>query len=224
MARQTVRKPIPWIMKSSAIVSSWSWETEHFIATVLAEGLSERKMYTWKIADKSSGHPVPFESNTTGSFDESVEELLDVIGKAYDRKLGYQAYAGTLATTFKVFDGRKIDFGPIIGRNVTMYIKNDADLDDDIILNGQLDVDHYDITIHTSDNTLTRVPPSYVKIINDEFSLSNALDENEINGRVSKNGKIFQGDWQRGCTGKPGFNPHTVVHGPGDQFCPIHQV
>lgn len=218
------RTPIPWVHKQNPLVTSWVWETDHFIVTIYAEGISHKKMFNWKINDKSHGVPVPFDSSDAASFNASVEAALEVIGKSYPRNLGYQEYAGSLATTFKLNDGRSLDLSSLIGETVSLVAQNDSDLHEDILLTGMLDIEHYDVTIRTGESTVARVTPSYIKDIRREFGMTSALDELGNSVKASKNRRIFYEEWRRGCTGKPGFNAGTVEHTPNDPFCPIHNI
>lgn len=221
---KTTRKSIPWAMKSSALLNSWKWETPHFEVVILAEGIGEKKMYSWKIYDKSNGQPSLFETNVVADFAFAVDEVLEVIGKAYDRALGYQEYAGSLATTFKIFDNRTIDFARAIGRTVTVKIRNNDDAADDIILSGQLDVEHYDILLYSGEDAVTRIPPNYIKYLSEEFSQLDMLGMLEVTKTPSKTGRMVDGPWVKGCTGKPNILNTKVMHSPNSGYCPIHGI
>lgn len=219
------RKAVPWIHRSNPLVTSWVWETPHFTATIFSEGLTEKKMFNWKVSDKSSGSPVPFDSSTAKDFNEATQTLLEVIGKSYDRVLGYQEYAGDLATSFKVYDGRNIDLGVLIGDTVTISVLNVENEYDDLLLTGQLDISHYEVTLKTDDELIVSINPAYIKGIKREFSPTEVLDELAITASASSRGKrIFYDEWRPGCTGKAGFNQGTTEHKPNDPFCPVHNI
>lgn len=227
MARKfSPRKAIPWIHRTNPLVTSWVWETDHFVATIFSEGLGAgKKMFNWKINDKSSGASVPFESSASKDFNEAVEGLLEVIGKSYDRVLGYQEYSGDLATTFTVFTGQKIDLSPLIGETITLLIYNEHDELNDIMISGQFDISHYDIVLQADDQTTVKINPAYVKSIKKEYNLNEMIDELDKASKTASRGRrIFYEEWRKGCTGRPGFNPGTTEHSIGDPFCSIHNV
>jgi len=216
------REHIPWDHVTNPLVSSWVWETEHFIVTIFAEGLNVKKMYNWKINDKSSGRPVPFDSAPAASFQASVDAAVEVIAKSYPRELGYQAYAGELATTFTIHDGRKLDFATLIGNSVTLTARN-AD-GQNTLLNGIFDIRNYDITIQTDESTISIIPPERIIDISKEYGSMSVLDSLTKNVKSTRNKRIFYEEWRKGCSGRPGFNPGTVEHGPADEFCGIHNI
>lgn len=222
MIRNTARKPIPWIHNQNPLVTSWMWETDHFIVTIYAEGLTSRKLYNWKINDKSSGRPVPFDSAGVESFAASVDAAVEVIAKSYPRELGYQEYAGELATTFTVSDGRRVDLGKIIGDSV--IIRAHDGYGGEQLIMGTFDIRNYDISIQTGENELVIVPPEKVIDIQKEYGSTSVLNSLGNDIKSTKNKRIFHDEWRKGCTGKPGFNPGTVMHSPNDPFCPIHNI
>lgn len=223
MNNKLKREPIPWVHKINPLVTSWTWETEHFIVVIYAEGLSEKKMYHWKISDKSSGQPVPFDSNQEVSFNACVDSVLEVIGKSYNRRLGYLAYAGDLATTFIIHDGRKLDLSPIVGQQVVVTLL-DPDTNLEVQINGMFDIENYDAIVKTDEMSEARIAPISIIDIHKEFSSGSVLDSLTNQVKTSRAGRIIYEEWKKGCTGRPGFNPGTVEHSPGDKYCPIHNL
>jgi hypothetical protein len=215
------KQPIPWEHKSSAVVSSWTWTTTHFTVSIFAEGLSSRKMYNWKILDKSTGFPRPFDNGMAMSFNEAVEALLEVIGKGYARELGYLAYAGKFATTFQISDGKKYDFAGVIGESVVARVI-DAE-GSETVVTGLFDIHHYDFIISNGDNAMT-VPPLKVIDILREFGMTSLIKTTSEEPTRSRTGRIVHEEWRKGCTGKPGFRPGTTQHPPNAPYCSIHRI
>ena len=216
------RKSIPWSHHTNPLVSSWIWETPHFILTIFAEGLSSKKMYNWKINDLSQGYSVPFDSAPAESFQASVDAAIEIIAKSYPRELGYQAYAGELATSFIIADGRKLNFASIVGESVILTART-ADGEDSII-NGLFNIRNYDILIQTGEDTGVIVPPERIVDVKKEFGSMSILDSLANNVKSTRNKRIFYQEWTKGCSGRPGFNPGTVEHGPNDPYCSIHNI
>lgn len=217
------RKPIPWLHRSNPLVTSWIWDTPHFTVTIYAEGTNVKKMYHWKINDKSSGAPVPFDSSDGDSFNDCVDMVLEVIGKSYKRSFGYQEYAGALATTFKISGGRELDLSSLIGENVTLTARSDAS-SESVLISGMFDIEHYEVVIRTGETSIAKVTPSYIIDIHKEFGIASAIDEIDNQVKASKNKSIVYEEWQRGCTGKVGFNVGTVEHSSNGPYCPVHRL
>jgi hypothetical protein len=217
-----VRQPISWVHRSNPLITSWIWETPHFVLTIFAEGLNVKKMYNWKINDKSKGFPVPFDSAPAESFQASVDAAVEVIAKSYPRELGYQAYAGDLATTFTVGNGRRINFASLIGDMVVLTARNANN--EDTLITGIFDIRNYDIVIQTGEATGVVIPPERVMAIHKEFGSTNVLDTLASDVKSSRNKRIFHEEWRKGCSGKPGFNAGTVEHAPNDPYCSIHNI
>lgn len=220
------RTPVPWIHQTNPLVTTWTWETSHFKALIIAEGLpAGKKMFSWKITDKTSGHPTPFDSSTAKDYRDAAEQVLEAIGKGYERILGYGDYAGELTTTFAVYDGRKVNLGPLIGEQVTLRVHDVSTPNNDMLITGQFDVQHHDICIYDGNGNATYVPPSYLKSIRREFSPAEAIEElwQEQQGR-SPGMRVFHTEWRKGCTGKAGFREGTTEHSTNDPFCPIHNI
>lgn len=216
--------PIPWDHKASAIVSSWTWTTPHFSVTIFAEGLQTKKMYNWKVLDLTSGTAVPFDSGVAYSFSEATDNILELIGKSYAPELGYQAYAGALATTFTIYDGKKYDFQPAIGEQVIARVYNAEGLE--ISLTGLFNIQNYDFTLRSSGQDII-IPPLKVIDILKEFGMSSIIktqQEEDVAPGRTRSGRIVYEEWRKGCTGKPGFKPGTTIHPIGAQYCSIHGV
>lgn len=222
----THRTPVPWVHTSNTLVTTWTWETPHFKALIISEGLTGgRRMFSWKVTDKSNGNNTPFDSSTARDYKEASESVLEAIGKGYDRGLGYADYAGSLATTFPVFDGRKINLGPLIGETVTLQVYNVELPSDDLLITGQFDVHHHDVAVYDGNGNVTYVPPAYIKSIRREFSPAEALQDLwDSQESHSKGMRVFKTEWSRGCTGKPGFRQGTTEHSMNDPFCPVHNI
>lgn len=222
MSKKIPQEPVPWIHKPSSLASSWTWDTPHFTVTIFAEGMMSKPMYNWKISDKSSGFSKPFENGIELSFAQAVNGVLEVIGKSYPRTLGYQAYAGALATTFTIADGKKYDFGSVIGETVILKAL-DAD-NREVTITGIFDIIHYEFAVSYGDSQLM-IPPSQVVDVLKEFGRSSLIkyDRNSEPTRTST-GRIVHEEWQKGCTGKPGFRPGTTVHPPDAPYCSIHNI
>jgi hypothetical protein len=219
-----VKKRIPWDFSESTLISVWLWNTEHFEARIFAEGKNDRKAYSWKIVDKTQGLEIPFDSNMVASFAEAQTEIIEVIGKSYDPRLGYQAYAGELATTFAIADGTRFDFGPIRGASVVVkYVDKEGE---ERVAVGSIQIDHYDILVVQDATTALRLPPNKIRDINEEFSSISYLQQKREDQKYRPQGRkgVMRAEYKRGCTGHPGIEPGTVVHTSGDPYCPVHNV
>lgn len=210
------RKPVPWILLNNPVLKSWTWDTEHFDAVILAMG--NVNSYSWKVVDKSGSEPVQLEFGETRTFTEAEEEVLEIISKSYPIRCGYHAYAGDLATSFIVKNGKKVDFAPYVGSNVILEIFNKKNPEQTSILVGTLTISHFNLELKTERDSTLVIPPSFIIDVKKEF------DPTAMQERKPKVGsrRVFQEEWRKGCTGAPGYVAGTVVHNPNDAFCPIH--
>lgn len=214
------RTSIPWAHTSSAIISLWVWETPHFVVTISREGMSVKKMFNWKIVDKSTGVSQNFESGPDVSFESAVDTALEIIAKAYPRELGYQQYAGELATTFTVANGRRYNFASAIGENVIVRALDENN--EEQLYTGLFDTQNYSFIVSSGNKDVTMIPPGRVLDVVKEFGMSSFLQTSPtVNKKMSR---TVNAEWVPGCTGQPGYRANTVTHSSNTKFCPIHQV
>ena len=210
------KKPIPWIFKDSALFKSWSWTTEHFDARILMTAGASSP--TWRIVDKSGSDKVELGMGEEQGFPTAQDAVLELIGKAYPVKCGYGAYAGDLATTFIIKNGKKVNFAPYIGSNVILNAYNKNNPKRPVVLIGVLSVSHFNIELKTDRNNVLVVPPAFIIDLQKEFEPSQMIEFKAKNSAQ----RLFREEWRKGCTGSPGYLAKTVIHNPNDDFCPIH--
>ena len=157
------RKPVPWDYTDNGIFKIWKWVTEHFIAEIIAEGeIGAGASYSWSITEKKDGKKYLFEQSMATSFREAELEIVEMISKSWDRKLGYSEYAGDLATTFEIYGGRKINLEPFLGEHVRITFNEDNGLQIKI---GLLGLKNYSILLKLDNNQILVIPPAKVKDI-----------------------------------------------------------
>ena len=200
---------IPWIHSSSEFGSVWIWETRNFIVTVNG---SEQSCY-YVITNKSQKEQNmrPFADGRAGTFQEAEELIRETIGKAYNPNLGYQGYAGYLATTFRISTGQKLDLGQYINKDVEVKVVNSLGKTDSYF--GVASVKNYEFMV-TKDNKVTKIPPAYIReVIIPEKIVQKTLP--------SISYRIFSGHVTQDCNGIIGKMEGTVEHYSGR--CPIHE-
>lgn len=221
--RKIIRNPVPWTFYQTPFATTWTWETEHFIATIYQEGLGEQKMFSWKLNDKvaMNGTAVPFDGSATINFMQAQEAVLEVIAKAYNRSLGYHAFAGNLATTFQISGGRQMDFAGLIGNRVELEAYTGEGKETSTVI-GVFDINHYDFSLKVDENDIVYVSPAYVidiRDMNSGHTLLTAMQE----AMEALARRVVDEEWKPGCTGRAGYREGTTEHRSGDLFCPIHQ-
>lgn len=200
---------IPWSHSSSDFGSVWTWETTHFIVTVNG---GERSCY-YVISSKSMDGepPKPFSDGQAATFEQAELMIREAIGKGYSPNLGYQHFAGSLATTFIISTGVKIDLGAYSGHEIEVKVFNKSG--DNEVYTGIASIQHYDLVI-TKNSQAVRIPPSYIQSI----SFPNKIVPVELPSRLNR---IISGYIEKDCNGKPGFIEGTVEH--YGLLCPIHE-
>lgn len=207
--------PIPWQLSEHGKYIMYFWPTRHFEATIQSDGT---KNFFWNIEDLSQGAAKPFLSGHNSSFKEAENEIKGFIGKSYETKDGYRPYAGKAATTFRIFNGREVDFGPLESKKAIVTVKLDATTER--TFSGVLHVSHYELQISPEYGNAQSVPPSHIVSIKSEYGGTDlAVDDNKMNNKTIR---TYEGSYKQGCTGRAGFMENTVEHSPNDGWCPIH--
>lgn len=210
------RKAIPWIFKTNPLMKSWSWNSDHFDATIM--GSPGSPVATWRVVDKSGSTPTQIGMGEDDTFLAAQDSVLELVSKSYPTKCGYTAYAGDLATTFNIKNGKRVDLSTYVGSQVIVEAFNKKDPSRNTILMGTLSVSHFNVELKTDQNRVLVIPPAFIINIKKEF------DSSEMSERKEKLGvqRLFKEEWRRGCTGSPGYITKTVIHNPNDEFCSIH--
>lgn len=212
---------IPWRLGEDPNISLWLWETDYFKAKIQTD--SHRKSFSWEVFDLSQGYESTLADGFQHNYRSAEEAVREVIGKSYPPALGFQKYAGHHATTFKIFTGEKIDFGPMEATSVVLTVRV-ADKKTGQIkernISGMLHVIHYTIEISPEHGATMRIPPSRIVAIKKEFGGYAKPKEDDS---LAKGLRIYPGKVSVGCTGKPGMLPNTVEHSTRAPHCAIHE-
>lgn len=211
---------IPWRLDTSSNISLWRWETDHFRAKIQTD--AHRVNFLWDIDDISQGRFTPLADGHTGSFRESEDLVREIVGKSYKPTLGYAGYSGRFATTFTIFTGEKIDFGPMQSTKVFLQVRVAEGTGIKVKRYiGRLSIDHYDIRLTPEHGNPVKVPPSRIVSVQQEFGGTvQAVQDEDALGKTLR---IYPGALTTGCTGKPGFMDNTVEHPSRSPRCPIHE-
>lgn len=207
--------PIPWQLSDHGDYVMYFWPTLHFEATIQTDGT---KNFFWNIDDISQGEARPFMSGHNSSLKDAEKEIKGFIGKSYEAKDGYKQYAGKEATTFTIFDGTEVDFGPLESKKIIVVVKLDAV--NQRKLSGILHISHYDLHITPEYGNAQSIPPNHIVSIQSEYGGTDlTAGQNKRNNTTIR---TYEGVWKNGCSGKAGFMENTVEHSPNDAWCPIH--
>lgn len=155
------RKPVPWIYTENALFKNWMWETPHFTVKIIGEGdpLQGGAVFTWSISEKTEKGSFVFESSTSRSFREAELEIVEIIGKSWDKKLGYAEYAGELATTFSIRGGEKLNFEPYLGEHVELSFINGSKQES---RSGIFAIRHYKTLLKLDNGKVIEIPPAII--------------------------------------------------------------
>ena len=207
-------RAIPWVFTDAPYLKLWTWRTPHFEARVTADFNS----YAWEILDlMATTDPtgVLLTEGRTGDFATAENEVRETIAKSYPTRLGYQTYAGPLATTFTLATGQRVDLGVFTGVRCIVTVKfPDASLH---TYYGDVRIVNYDLRLTQESGQTLAIQPTHITSIIAEAGPTSINSQSSYTGL----GRIYRGRMMAGCTGKPGYLPDTIDHvGP---ICGIHE-
>ncbi len=223
--------PIPWHFTDMPGVLQWTWLTPHFVATIRGEefsgdGVEEGKrhvrFYRWEVGDMivpQQGTPRLLIEGSATTFEEADEHIREHVGKAYDPSLGYRAYAGSLAYTFTLATGERVDVREFVGTHCSLRVLT-ADRGEQLVA-GDFDVRNYEFCLTTATDVMCVVPEHVLKITNRSEAAEKAAKVTRLDSYVGI-GRIYAEEKRPGCTGRPGYHPGTVDHA-GAPRCPLHE-
>lgn len=166
---RSIREPIPWTMKQSPSFATWEWTTPHLSITIIGEGPETSRIFHWKIYDVSEGKRSMFDEGDGVSFNECVDQAIEIVAKSWPRHYDYSKYAGHLAYTFKIGEGSLVNFESLIGKECVLVVKGNDGLP--LHITGSIDIKHYDIVINKNSQTIV-IPPSRIMDIRSGFGKS----------------------------------------------------
>lgn len=233
-ARAAVLPPIPWVYSDAPGILMWTWVTDHFVAAIrgaqasvdpaLAGGADRIvRSYAWELCDlvrRQQDLPRLLIEGTCSSFDEAEGLVREHVGKAYDTRLGYGLFAGPLATTFTIADGRRVDVGDLVGQRCTVTVLVEGGAQASVA--GDLSVHHYRWRLRDGDDVY-EITPEHVVEVRHRSQAADRAATVVSNQTYLGFGRIYRDEWTRGCTGAPGFDQGTVDH-VGAPRCPLHEV
>ena len=235
---------IPWSFTDSLGLLQWSWVTEHFVVRIVGEevdvsfrdgvhravaaelpGVSGQRFvraYTWSVCDLIRTHqglPRVLVEGSASSFDQGSDVAREHVGKLYDPRLGYQRFAGALATTFTISTGDRIDVSSLIGTQCSVTVLLASGGEETVV--GDFSVDHYSWQLTTPAAVIKVVPEHVLRIANRSEAAVRAHDVVYLQS-YSGVGRIYHEETRPGCTGRPGFVVGVVDHA-GAPRCPLHE-
>ena len=213
---------VPWLFEENPLLSLWIWRTPHFEAKIQTD--SNANQFSWEITDLSQGAPYPLSDGFELAFRDAEFAVREIIGKSYPAKLGYKKFAGSLATTFKIFTGERIDFGPMEATQVILTVRTLNKKTNQIVertIAGKLKIHNYVLEVSPDHGQTVRIPPTHILSVQREYGgHAQEKKDNPLNNRLLR---IFEGTVTLGCTGQPGMLPNTVEHPSRAPLCPVHE-
>lgn len=228
-------EPIPWSFTDEPGLLQWAWVTEHFSARIsgtevagsadhdIAGRRRHVRSYHWELGDlirTHQGMPRMLVEGTSASFEDAEAAIREHVGKCYDPRLGYRAFAGPLAFTYTLATGERVDVSGFVGTRCTVTVLR-ADRSQQSVI-GDFDVHHYRWRIR-SEGDLLEVVPEHVVAITNRSEAAERATAIAYASTYSGIGRIYQEEFRSGCTGRPGFTASTVDHA-GAARCPLHEA
>lgn len=215
----THHTPVPWDFTPGDVINIWSWTTEHFHVQINA---GENGPYNWAVHDliqPDGDMPRFLAEGQTSTFGEAEDAVREQIGKTYPTRLGYDGYAGSLATTFTIATGERIDFGPMVGQETTISIR---------LPNGQtrtyvgfVHIHHHTLRLRSDKSGTLQINPAHITMVGSAYGAYVRGKALSANKGLLGYGRMYSGEWSPGCTGVMGYLPETVDH--TGEPCPVHE-
>ncbi len=217
--------PIPWVFTDESGILQWTWLTDHLVARIsgtsaMVDGQRHVASYGWELCDRMTavdGLPRLLIEGRAGTFDEAERAVREHVGKAYDPRLGYRAYAGGEATTFTLGTGERRDLASYLGSRCSLTVRESGAAT--VMVVGDLSVRHYSLVVRDGAVARDVIPEHVVHI--DHVGPGGPGGGMSLSS-VESGGRLLRQEWSPGCTGRPGFDVGTVDHG-GAAPCPIHE-
>jgi hypothetical protein len=206
-------RAIPWAFLNHEVMKMWVWRTEHFEVRVSAAYNS----YNWVVTDFMRSTEGRFlAEGTTRDFHETEDAVREIIGKSYPPKYGYMEYAGSLAYTFTIATGERIDFSQFLGHRTIVTVRTPQGQEKSFA--GSVRPVHYEVHVSPGAGSAVKIQPSHIIKVTAE---SGRPTRTAAQATYTGVGRIYSGPIVRGCNGRPGFLPDTTDH-TGDA-CPVHE-
>ena len=207
--------PIPWRYVDTELRKIWMWDSTHFEVKVTAEANS----FYWELSDLVVAHDGEarfLAEGRSNSFATAERELREAIGKSYPAQFGYAPYAGSLATTFTLATGTRVDLGEYNGQRSVVTVRLPSGSTQTVV--GYTKVVHYELHMETGSGSLVKIQPAHIARIVREGGGGASDASTSYTGM----GRIYRGSPSGDCNGKAGFLPNTIDHVSTEQ-CPSHE-
>ena len=164
------------------------------------------RSYAWDLSDlirTNQGLPRLLVEGTSPPFEEAEELVREHVGKCYDPRLGYRRFAGSLAFTFTLSTGERVDVAEYIGTRcaVTVLMPDRSER----TVTGDFDVSHYKWRLASPEEVLEIVPEHVMRITNRSEAAERATAITR-NDRYSGIGRMYREEPKPGCTGTAGVH------------------
>ncbi len=232
MSDGAVTQAVPWTFTDAPGLLQWTWVTEHFVARINgsevadAEGLGGRRIvraYHWELSDlmrTNQGMPRLLVDGSSSTFEDAEAAVREHVGKCYDARLGYRRFSGTLAFTYTLATGERIDVSPFVGTPCSVTVLQPDGTSQTVT--GDFEVHHYRWRLRTTDGMLEIVPEHATRVTNRSIAAEKAAAI-AYSSTYTGIGRMYREEPRPGCTGRAGFTVGTVDHA-GAPPCPIHEV
>lgn len=197
---------VPWDFAEGI----WTWTTRHFRAKIINDG----RGFGWAVEGvdvPEDGVAALTREGRAPDFDAARKQVLETVGKAYPRSLGYGDFVGRLARTYRIKGGKHVDLTGLEGRKCVVAVTGKDGAVRRLV--GTIRSAGESIEVTAGAGPAVRVDPAHIAEINDPWQAP--AETSRIAGR------LYHGAVSPSCTGQAGWEPETVTH--HGQICPVHE-
>jgi hypothetical protein len=155
------RKNVPWRYSESGSFKKWEWKTKHFLVQIIDDGASMLG-FTYNVIDTTVEPTKILKTDRGNTFKEVEAEMLEYVGKSWEKYLGYAEYAGDLIYMFETSRGVKENLKQYIGEEVYLTYFDETGAK---TVQGVFGVKNHSTLLKTSDDKILVIPPLIIKKI-----------------------------------------------------------
>lgn len=153
---------IPWVFHHSAAgLSTWVWETDHFVVTIVKNSLGGRDTFQYTVQARSNGLEWVIDDGLRDTYASAAQDAVSFALKSYPDS-GLREYAPEIAATYVLYGGRSVCLNDLHGVQVCIMF---MDSDGQHAVKGLLVTGGHDLVLRTHAGVWSVRPANVVSVV-----------------------------------------------------------